>query len=260
VSGGVLARTTAAVGALAAALAGCGPGDDGAPTDGPDLTGELTVLAAASLTGSFTELAEGFEARHPGSRVTLAFDSSATLAEQVVQGAPADVLATADERTMGLVVDAGATSGDPRVFATNRLALVVPHGNPAGIEDVRDLADPAVDYVVCVRAAPCGALTADLLAEVAVSAPPASEEVDVKSVLTKVAADEADAGIVYETDARAAAGEVSRIPLPRSPDRVNQYLVAPLASDEPDLARAWQELLLSDAGQDVLRAAGFGAP
>ena len=198
------ARATALVALASTALtspvlAGCGS-DSGPAADG-DGSRELTVLAAASLTGTFTTLARTFEDDHPGVTVTLAFDSSATLAEQVSQGAPADVLATADELTMQRVVDTGATAGDPEVFATNRLALVVPNDNPAAIAAFADIDDPGVDYVVCVDSAPCGALSQVVLDEQGITNDPASEEVDVKAVLSKVELDEADAGIVYETDA-----------------------------------------------------------
>lgn len=254
-------------------LAGCGGTEQpGAPGDGPDLSGELSVLAAASLTEPFTELASQFESEHPDAEVRLAFDSSATLAEQVTQGAPADVLATADEPTMAVAVDAGATDGDPQVFATNRLVLVVPADNPAGIESLPDL-DGDVDYVVCVASAPCGALARDLLADAAVTAPPASEEVDVKAVLSKVQLDEADAGLVYASDAVAAGAGVSQVETsaggPDGPDdtgdpdgtALTRYPIARVAeAPEPDLAAAWVDLVTSPAGRDALTAAGFGPP
>jgi molybdate transport system substrate-binding protein len=244
----------------ALALAGCG-GDEPAADASGELSGTLTVLAAASLTESFETLAEEFESRHPGTGVELAFDSSATLAEQVTQGAPGDVLATADERTMALVTDAGGAAGEPQVFATNRIVLVVPADNPAGIEEPADLDRGGVDYVVCVESAPCGALAAAALEEQAIDAPPASEEVDVKAVLAKVTLGEADAGIVYATDAVAAGGKVRSIEIPASDDTTTAYPIAVMAdAAEPALARAWVELVLSGQGQQVLEAAGFGAP
>ncbi|QNN51675.1 molybdate ABC transporter substrate-binding protein [Nocardioides mesophilus] len=254
---------------LVAALAGCGGGSE---TGGPGtaagtdqgegrLSGELTVLAAASLTETFTELARTFEDAHPGTTVSVSFDSSATLAEQVLQGAPADVLATADQRTMGTVVDGDAVAGSPRVFATNRLALVVPADNPAGISTFADLDRPSVDYVVCVPSAPCGALTTTVLQEQDITHPPASEEVDVKAVLSKVELDEADAGIVYTTDAVAAGDKVRAIEVPGADRTSTVYPIAVLSgSAEPALARAWVQLVLSADGQRVLRAAGFGTP
>lgn len=247
---------------LGAAVAGCsssgpGPGSDA----GASPTGELTVLAAASLTEPFTELAEAFEADHPGTTVRLAFDSSATLAEQVRQGAPADVLATADERTMQVVVDAAAIGSPPEVFASNRLALVVPAENPAGLGRFADLDRSGVDYVVCVDSAPCGALARAALDGSDVSRDPASEEVDVKAVLAKVLLDEADAGIVYASDAVAAGDRVRSLPVPGSADTTTRYPVAVLAdAEQPALARAWVDLLLSGTGRQVLDDAGFGPP
>lgn len=238
-------------------LAGCG-NDSGGKGTGSDT---LTVLAAASLTESFTTLAHDFEQQHPGVKVDLAFDSSATLAEQVNQGAPGDVLATADERTMQLVVDEGNTDGTPRIFATNKLVLVVPADNPAGIRSLTDLGKPGVKYVVCVASAPCGAIAEKVLADQGVTAPPASEEVDVKAVLSKVTLGEADAGLVYATDAKAAGDQVRAIPINAGTDAVTAYPIAALANAaDPALAKQWVDLVVSDRGRTVLRDAGFGAP
>jgi molybdate transport system substrate-binding protein len=244
------------------ALAGCG--GSGASGDGGGSrreTGTLTVLAAASLTETFTTLAKDFEAAHPGVQVRLAFDSSATLAEQVTQGAPADVLATADEATMQSVVDAKATEGDPKVFATNRLQLVVPPSNPAGVTRLSDLGNPGVKFVVCVDTAPCGKLAVKVLASSGVTAEPVSEEVDVKAVLSKVELDEADAGLVYATDAVAGGDRVRAIDLPTSSENLNSYPIAALAdASEPQLAREWVDLVTGTQGQQVLSDAGFGKP
>jgi molybdate transport system substrate-binding protein len=253
-----LACAAITAGVLATVLTGCGPGSE---RTGRDMSGTLTVLAAASLTETFTELAGEFEASHPDARVRLAFDSSATLAEQVAQGAPADVLATADQRTMQSAVDAGAVADAPAVFATNRLVLVVPVDNPAGIRRFTDIDDPGVDYVTCVRSAPCGALATRVLRRHGITAPPASEEIDVKAALTKVALDEADAGIVYATDAVAAGDDVQTLEIPASDQAVNRYPIALVeGAAEPDLARAWIRLVRSVRGAAVLDAAGFGPP
>ncbi|MGZ4438412.1 MAG: molybdate ABC transporter substrate-binding protein [Nocardioides sp.] len=226
-----------------------------------DETGTLTVLAASSLTGTFTELKKEFETEHPGATVKLAFDSSATLAEQVSQGAPADVLATADQKTMQTVVDAGGTTGTPQVFATNRLTMVVPKANPATLSSFADLAKPGVRYVVCVPTAPCGALAQTQLRANGITAKPSSEEVDVKAVLSKVELGEADAGLVYVTDAVAAGDKVRRIDVPTSGDTLNRYPIAALSgAKEPTLAKEWVDLVLSEQGRQVLRTAGFGSP
>ncbi len=236
------------------ALAGCGAG-------GGDEDGTLTVLAAASLTETFTTLAADFEADHPGVDVRLSFDSSSTLAEQVTQGAPADVLATADEASMTTVVDADGTDGDPEVFATNHLVLAVPRGNPAGITSLEDLARPGVKLVVCVDTAPCGKLAAKVLAASGTAAKPASEEVDVKAVLSKVELDEADAGLVYASDVATAEGMVEQVDLPTGDDNLNRYPIAALSeAREPGLAGDWVTLVLSEEGRSALEDAGFGTP
>lgn len=239
--------------ALTATVAGC--------ADGADRGRTLTVLAAASLTESFERIADEFEAEHDGVSVRLAFDSSALLAEQVNQGAPADVLATADRRTMRAVAAEGNTATDPRVFATNRLTLVVPPENPAGISELADLDHANVAYVVCVQAAPCGALARAVLDATGISRDPASAEVDVKAVLTKVELGEADAGLVYATDATAAGEAVRAIDVSAPESATNAYPVAVLAgTDTPGLAGKWVDLVLSDRGRAILGAAGFGAP
>jgi molybdate transport system substrate-binding protein len=219
------------------------------------------VLAAASLTDSYTTLAKRFEAAHPGVDVRLVFDSSATLADKAVDHAPGDVLATADERTMEEAMSGGGTVGTPREFATNVMVVAVPEGNPAGIRTVHDLQRDDVDYLTCVRTAPCGAAAAALLDANGVSHPPVSEEVDVKAVLTKVVADEADAGLVYRTDARAAGDRVRTVPVPGARAHPNTYWIAitPTAEDRA-LAHAWISLVLDEQGHAVLEDAGFGPP
>ena len=257
-------RTAALLLSLVAtlALAGCG-GSDASSGGGSSAkgTGTLTVLAAASLTETFTSLAKDFEADHPGVKVRLAFDSSATLAEQVTQGAPADVLATADEATMQTVVDAGGTEGDPQLFATNHLQLVVPKDNPAAIQQFADLEKPGVKYVVCVDTAPCGKLAVKVLAANGIKAKPASEEVDVKAVLSKVELGEADAGLVYATDAVAGGDKVKPVDIPTSHENLNSYPIAALSdAKKPDLAKEWVALVTGPTGRRVLADAGFGKP
>lgn len=239
-------------------LAACGGSDDGDGSAAGDGT-TLTVLAASSLTGTFTDLADRFEADHPGVTVELAFDSSATLAAQAVEGAPADVLATADTRTMDDAADALAT--DPQVFATNTMVMVVPAANEAGITGFEDVADGDATYVACVETAPCGALWAAIADEQGVTAPAASLEVDVKSVLAKVTEDEADAGFVYATDAVAAGDAVEAFDVPGAEDHVTAYPIATLdQAGDAALAQEFVDLVLSSTGQGVLADAGFGAP
>jgi molybdate transport system substrate-binding protein len=228
-------------------LTACGGGDD-------DKT--LTVLAASSLTETFEELATTFEKEHPGVDVRFSFDSSATLADQAAQGAPGDVLATADHDTMQTAVDAGATTAEPVRFAQNQLVLVTPKDNPAGITGFTDLATSK--FVACVDTAPCGKVAAALLADNHVTAEPASLEVDVKSVLAKVTEGEADAGLVYRTDQVAAGDDVLGFPIPGAQDERTDYYLAPLEqAGDADLAQEWIDLLTSTEGQRVLAEAGF---
>lgn len=238
---------------IAVAASGCDTLAGGRP--GADR--ELTVLAASSLTEPFTELAARFESRHPGVDVVTGFDSSATLAGQVAAGAPADVVATADRRTMRSMVAAGALDGAPVVFARNRLALVVPADNPAGITELADL--DRADYVACTASAPCGRLAAGLLASAGVTRRARSLEVDVKAVLTKVRLGEADAGLVYASDVVAAGEDVREVPLPAVVSTSYQVGVTEDAR-ATRLARRFVALVLSPQGQRVLARAGFDAP
>jgi molybdate transport system substrate-binding protein len=219
----------------------------------------ITVLAASSLTGTFTTLADQFEKDHPGVQVKLAFDSSATLAQQAVGGAPADVLATADTTTMASAKPVLAQA--PKNFATNVMVLATPSNNPAGITRFSDLNSGSVKYVVCVASAPCGAVAQALLTQDGITAAPVSTEIDVKSVLARLTEGEADAGIVYTTDAVAAGSQVHAIAIPGSAKQVTTYPIATLTqSKQSTLAGQFVDLVLSNAGQKVLRDAGFGRP
>lgn len=258
-------RRTAAARAVILALsalavaAGCGGGSGGSG-DGPG-RGTLTVFAASSLTEPFGTLATTFEKQHPGVRVRFSFDSSATLAEQVTQGAPADVLATADTTTMKTAVAANANDGRPQVFATNTLVTAVPAANPGQVTAFSDLDKPGVGYLTCVETAPCGALARTLLDENHITAQPRSQEVDVKSVLSKVELGEADAGLVYASDAKAAGSKVTAVPIPHAAQHVNDYpIVALEGAKSSALAHDWVRLVLSGRGRQVLRDAGFGPP
>ena len=238
-----------------ASLSACG--DDSNASGGDSTT--ITVLAAASLTGTFTDLAHQFEQDHPGVKVRLAFDSSATLAQQAVDGAPADVLATADTATMDSAKDALAS--DPTVFATNTMVLVTPQSNPAGITTFKDIDGGNVTWVACVETAPCGKIAAALIKDNHVTSKPASLEVDVKSVLAKVTSDEADAGFVYTTDAVASGDQVKSVEIPKSQDELTTYPIATLQqSQESSLAKQFVDLVTSAGGQQVLSDAGFGSP
>ena len=249
------ARATALALALCVGVAGCGD----AETGGPPRHRTLTVLAASSLTVPFTDLSAQFEAEHPGVEVKLVLDSSATLAQQAIEGAPGDVLATADERTMRQAEAGDGIDGEPTRFATNVLVLAVPKDNPAHVSALADLDRDGVDYLTCVPSAPCGAAAVAVLESGGITREPVSQEVDVKSVLGKVEEDEADAGLVYRSDVTAAAGTVIGIEVPGAAEQPNTYWVAVTAAARAgDLARDWVRFLTGDEAQAVLRAAGFG--
>lgn len=241
---------------MAAALAACsGKGDAAANTSG----GVLTVFAAASLKTSFTELAEMFEARHPGTTVTLSFAGSADLATQINQGAPADVFASADTRNMEKLQETGLVDGEPQIFATNTLAIAVPPGNSAGIRSFADLAKPGTRLVQCARQVPCGAAAAVIEQQTGIDLNPVSEENSVTDVLGKVVSAEADAGLVYVTDLKSAAGRVEGVAFPEAAGAVNSYPAAVLSNTKNSAnARAFLELIGSPKGQQVLSDAGFG--
>lgn len=253
----------AAVLLLAApALAGCGADEDG---DGDGAAAEtLTVLAAASLTATFEELAARFEKAVPGVDVQLSFGGSSDLVAQVRQGAPADVVATADEENMAKLAADDLLAGDAAAFATNVLTIAVPPGNPGGVTGLADLGREELAVVVCAPEVPCGSAAA-ALAEVAGTAlAPDSEEQSVTDVLGKVTSGEADAGLVYVTDVVAAGGDVEEVVVPEAAEVVNVYPVAATAEGtgaaDPDLAQAFVDLVLSAEGRQVLGDAGFGAP
>ncbi len=264
-------RRLAALGAvLALALAACAPAGDNAPgaTQPPsspsapaELSGTLNVFAAASLKGTFTELAAQFEQANPKVKVSLSFDGSSTLVTQIKEGAPADVFASADQANMAKLSDAGLVAGTPRDFASNVLTLVVPADNPANITSFVDAAKPGVKLVICAPQVPCGAASASDAKATGLTLTPVSEELNVTSVLGKVSSGEADAGLVYVTDAKTAGDKVKAIPLGLDKPTVNLYPIAEVkGAKAPELAQGFINLVSGAEGQKVLQDAGFGAP
>lgn len=221
----------------------------------------VTVLAAASLTESFGALEKRFESEHAGVDVKISYAGSSTLAQQINNGAPADVFAAADEHNMAKVVDAGSVAGRQHVFATNRLSIVTGKGNPKNIDGLADLARRDLTVVVCAPEVPCGQATAKVQHSSGVRLRPASEERDVKSVLNKVRAGEADAGLVYLTDVRAAGESVRGVDFPASKRAINNYPITVLRDPpEPELAERFVDLVRGAAGKRALARAGFGVP
>ncbi len=226
-------------------LGACGSDDDRT----------LTILAAASLTDVFEELASDFEDEHDV-EVDLSFGSSTALAEQAADGAPGDVLATADPEAMAVAEQAGVVD-HIRQFTANRLVIVTaPDSAVRGPEDLDE-----APWVRCADEAPCGRVAVELLTEQGITAEPVSLEEDVRAVLDKVVSGEASAGLVYNTDAKAAGDAVRQVPFPGAEQHLASYRIATLdQSGDEDLALAWLELLTSEEGRAVLRRAGFEMP
>ncbi len=253
-------RVAAALAVVVVVAVSCA-GDRSAPSSAGGLDGELVVFAAASLTDAFGDIAEAFERHHPEVSVELDFGPSSRLATQIVEGAPADVFAAADDTTMAIAVDAGALRGAPEVFARNRLEIAVPAGNPGGVSGLADFANDDLLIGLCAAPVPCGRLGRAALADAGVTPAIDTQEVDVRSLLTKIEAGELDAGIVYRTDVLAADGAVEGIDLPDGGNSVATYTVAPVADgDAPDAAAAFIDLVLSAEGRRRLEDHGFLAP
>lgn len=233
-------------------VAGCGR----APAD--DAT--VTVLAAASLTDVFHELASMFSATSEGIAVDLNVGGSSSLREQILAGAPADVFASANTSNMEAVVAAGAAR-DPVPFATNQLQVAVPAGNPAGLAGLADFADAELLLGLCAEEVPCGLFARQALAQAGITPVVDTNEPDVRSLLTKVEAGELDAGLVYRTDVLAAGGAVEGLDISADDNVTATYPIATLAASEnPEGADAFVAFVLSGEGQAILRAYGFGAP
>jgi len=239
-----------------------------AETSSDELTGTLTVFAAASLTDVFAQLGDRLTADHPGLDIRFNFAGSSALATQITQGAPADVFASADEVQMAKVADVDLAE-DPVVFATNPLMLAVPADNPLGIAlpggggvpSLAEILDHDVTMAVCAPEVPCGAAAAKVLEVAGMSAYPDTYEDDVRAVLTKVELGEVDAGLVYVSDVHAAGDKVVAFGFSESFQAINRYPISVLTdSPNPAAAQAFVDLVLSDAGQRILRDAGFLEP
>lgn len=224
-------------------------------------TATLTVYAASSLTGTFTELGKKFEAAHPGVKVSFVFGGSSDLVAQIQQGAPADVFASADEKNMAKLASGHLQGGTPRDFASNTLEIVTPASNPAHITSFADLARKGIDLVICAPEVPCGAATQKVASSAHVVLKPVSEEQSVKDVLAKVTSGDALAGLVYVTDVRAAGTKVHGIVFAEASSAVNTYpIVTVTGSKQSTLAREFIDLVLGGTGAKVLTDAGFAKP
>lgn len=240
------------------ACTGSSPTDTDPAAETRAVGGAITVLAAASLTEVFNRLGSEFEAAHAGTRVTFSFGSSATLATQIAQGAPADVFASASPATMATVRE---QVHDPVEFATNTLQIAVPRGNPGQVDGLADFADPDLRIAVCAQQVPCGAAAVQVFAAAGVTPRPDTYESDVKGALRKVVSDEVDAALVYRTDVLAAGSRVEGIDVPEAARAPNRYPIATVQeSRRPATAAAFVTYVRSAQGEQALREAGFGRP
>jgi molybdate transport system substrate-binding protein len=218
----------------------------------------ISVFAAASLTSAFQAMAAAFEHDHAGVKVQVNFAGSPTLVQQILERAPADVFASADEASMQKLVDSGDIAAAPAIFARNALQIVVAAGNPKRVTGLADLAKPGLVIALCGATVPCGRYAAEAFAKAGIAAPAASQELDVKAVSSKVAMGEADAGIVYVTDVRAAGGKVEGVAIPEATNVVARYPIAVLKNaSNPAAAGAFVDFVVSAHGQQVLARFGF---
>jgi molybdate transport system substrate-binding protein len=253
-----------ALAAAVALLSGCADSDDADPqssgSESSEVTGTITVFAAASLQEAFTSLGTKFEAGHPGAKVVFNFGPSSGLAAQIGQGAPADVFASASTTTMDQLVTQGDVT-EAKDFAANTMEIAVPPDNPAGVEALADLARKGVKVALCQAEVPCGATAAKVFESAQVTVAPVTEEIDVKAVLGKVTLGEVDAGVVYVTDVRAAGDGVKGIEIPDDVNASTTYPIAALTgSENKATAEAFVDYVLSPVGAAGLTAAGFRMP
>jgi molybdate transport system substrate-binding protein len=224
--------------------------------------GELLVSAAASLTDAFAEVEVAFEEANPGVDVLLNLGPSSGLREAILEGAPADVFAAANTSNMDQVAEAGEVNGEPEIFVTNMLQIVVPAGNPGDVAGLEDFAREELLIGLCAEDVPCGDFGRQALENAGVIPSLDTNEPDVRALLTKIENDELDAGIVYVTDVLSSPpGEVEGIDIPAEVNVVAEYPIAALASaPNPEAAAAWVEFVLSDEGQAILTSYGFTSP
>lgn len=258
----VRTRALTAIG-LAVTAAACGAADDSSEPEATSTTpsGHVTVFAAASLTESFGAVAAAFEAQHEGVDVVTIFAGSSDLVRQIIEGAPADVFASADMATMDRLVASGEAAGEPAVFARNRLEIIVEPGNPLNVTELADLADDELIVAVCAPEVPCGAYTAVMFANAGLTIRPDSLEEHVKAVVSKVTNGEADAGIAYRTDVVTAGDAATGVPIGDAHNLVTEYpVVLTAAAANPVAGRAFVDFLTGPDAQDALARYGFEAP
>lgn len=225
------------------------------------MRGDLLVSAAASLTDAFIDVASAFEASNPGVDVAVNFGGSSALREQIIEGAPVDVFASANMSNMDKVVEAREVAGKPQIFATNLLQIAVPTGNPAGITGLQDFNRQELLIGLCAEAVPCGDFARQAFALAGVVPAVDTYEPDVRALITKIEVGELDAGITYVTDVASAGGSVAGVDIPIDQNVVAEYPIAALANaPHGDIAEAFVAFVLSDVGEAILAEYGFSSP
>lgn len=252
---------TLAAGLLLTTVAACGSSGSAGSDDDAAKPTTITVFAAASLKGTFTEIGKQFEAENVGVTVTFNFAGSSDLVAQIQQGAPADVFASADIKNMDKATDDDLVEGTPTNFAKNTLEIATPPDNPGKVDSIDDLASPDLKVVLCAAEVPCGAAASGVEKAAGIDIKPVSEEQSVTDVLGKIISGEADAGLVYVTDVMSAGDKVNGVTFPESAEVVNTYPITALAgSDHMDVAKAFVAFVAGPEGQAILAAAGFAKP
>jgi molybdate transport system substrate-binding protein len=238
---------------LTAGLIGCSSPSQAA--------GKVVVFAAASLKPAFTQISRRFKAENSGSSVDFEFAGSSELATQLTQGASADVFASADTAQMDTVAKAGLLAGNPTNFASNTLVIVTAPGNPKKVGSFADLARPGLNVVTCQKPVPCGSATQRVEDTTGVRLNPVSEELNVTDVLGKVTTGQADAGLVYVTDAHSAGNKVTTVNFAEAAGAVNVYPIAALKNaKQPTPARRFVSMVTGETGQNILAQYGFAKP
>ena len=243
----------------------CGDDSNGSSGDtttaaAPKATGDLTVFAAASLTEAFGDAEAGIEGANRGLDITYSFAGSGALVTQVQQGAPADVVATADLASMQKLVDAGLVEA-PTTFARNQLEILVGLGNPHHVDSLADLADADLKVVLADETVPAGKYAAQVLSTAGVTVSPVSKELDVKAAVAKVTSGEADATIVYVTDVTAAGSKGVGVEIPDAQNVLPEYPIAIVkATDNHTAAEVFVESVVSGDGHQALEDRGFLSP
>ncbi|MCT4353966.1 molybdate ABC transporter substrate-binding protein [Streptomyces sp. Je 1-79] len=260
-------RVAAAVvtAALLAPLAACGNDDTRKGAEGPASgsasaapPAKLTVLAAASLTNVFKTAGAAYEKTHPGTKITFSFAGSQELVAQVSQGSPADAIVTADTKSMDKVK---ADTGTPAIIARNRLVIATGEGNPHKVDELKDLADTKLKVVLAAPEVPAGKYSKQVLDAQKITVKPVSQEPNVRAVLSKVELGEADAGLVYRTDAATVTDKVDAVEIPDAQNAIAQYPAATLKdSENAEAAAAFVAWLSSPEAQKILQDAGFQKP